>query len=172
LKRSGEGALNGRIKPAVVAGAVVVASALGLTACSGSSETTCHLATPASAMATHGSLAIRELRRDVVTIVTDADRNLNSAAPSGATGSTGSDLASLGDNISQMATELAGLKYPPEYLAAAQRMLTTSRSLAASLRSGEGTTGSSDALVAAVDASQQFYSALGIPSVCTTTSGN
>jgi hypothetical protein len=160
-----------RTVAAALTGAAVAASALALAACSSSSETSCHLATPASAMATHGSLEVRELRRKVVTIVTNADKELNSTLPHGDSGSINSDLALLGSNIIQMNSKLAALKYPPEYQAAALQMLAKSRSLAASLQSGQADTASGNALFGALDASQQFYKALGIPSVCTTTSG-
>jgi hypothetical protein len=74
------------------------------------------------------------------------------------------------DQVSLMATSLAALHYPSRYQSAAQEMVTKTQSLAASLRSGSVGTNSSNALLSAVTASQQFYGLLGIPSACTTTS--
>jgi hypothetical protein len=125
-------------------------------------------------MATHGSLEVRELRRDVVTIVTDAGTELPTSLPTGETGSSNSYLPFLvlKQNLGQMESKLAALKYPPEYQAAAQEMLAKTRSLTSSLQSGQLDTNSENAMVVAIDASQRFYTALGIPSVCTTTSGS
>jgi hypothetical protein len=146
----------------------VAASAFVLAACttSSSSQTTCSLVSPASAMATHGSLEVRVLRRDVVTIIRSGDGLETSPTRNNLT------LPALGADMSLMATKLAALHYPPQYQATAQAMVTQTQSLAASLRSGQVAQDSDNALFAAVRAAQQFYTALGIPSVCTTTSGS
>jgi hypothetical protein len=153
--------------PLIVGAAL--ASALGLAACTGSStETTCLPASPRSAMATHGSLPVRELRRDVVTIISSTNTELGKlvAGPPGSNSST-SQAASL---VSLMATRLAMLHYPFRYQSAEKAIVTKTQSLAESLRSGNAGTKSVNALIAAVTASQQFYGLLGIPEVCTTTS--
>jgi hypothetical protein len=123
-------------------------------------------------MATHGSVEVRELRREVVTIVSNSTRELNSTLPTGDPGNGSSELPELGANVSQMVTQLAALKYPPQYQDAARQMLASGKSLAASLEAGHTNPNSGNALLAAVNASQRFYTALGIPSVCTTTSGS
>ena len=144
-------------------GATLV-SALGAAGCSTASwETTCLPATPESAMATHGSLQVRELRRDVVTIISNTDKELEHPGSS-------SPTSQAADQVSLMATRLAALHYPPRYQSAAQAMVTKTQSLAESLRSGDEGTKSGNALIAAVTASQQFYELLGIPRMCTTTS--
>jgi hypothetical protein len=123
-------------------------------------------------MATHGSLEVRELRREVVTIVSNSTNELNSTLPTGNPGSGSSELPELGANVSQMVTQLAALKYPPQYQAAERQMLASGKLLTASLEAGQANSNSGNALLAAVNASQRFYTALGIPSVCTTTSGS
>jgi hypothetical protein len=70
-----------------------------------------------------------------------------------------------------MATKLAALQYPHRYQAAARAMVTRTQALAASVRSDHEDPKTGDALIAAGAASQRFYKLLGIPSVCTTTSG-
>jgi hypothetical protein len=155
----------------VLAGLALTMSSVGLAACSSASvsETSCKPATPASAMASHGSLTIRSLRRDVVTIIGRAEQRL-AAAPPSESGGTNAVPPALGDDLSLMAMQLAALHYPLHSQSAAQAMVTQTQSLAASLRSGQASSGSGSALISAVSASQQFYKALGIPSVCTTTS--
>jgi hypothetical protein len=163
--------MNSRLAAAVLAGAATTASALGLAACtSSSSQTTCNPATPVQAMATHGSLAVRTLRRDVASIVDSVDRQLESQPPG--EGSGGSIPTTLGAALGLMASQLAALHYPPQYQHAAQAMVDRTQSLASSLRSGPVTTDIGRALDAALNASQQFYTTLGMPSECTTTPGN
>jgi hypothetical protein len=155
----------------VIAGVAATASALGLASCTNSSSaTTCQPATAAQEMATHGSLAVRTLRRDVATIVTRAEQQMDTQ-PTG-DGSSRSIPPTLADDVALMATKVAELRYPPQYQSTAQAMVNQAQSLAASLRSGQVGAESGNALIAAVDASQQFYKALGIPSVCTTTTGS
>jgi hypothetical protein len=159
---------RGRVAALLTVGAAL-ASALGLAACTGSStQTTCLPATPRSAMATHGSLQVRELRRAVVTIITSTNTELERLAP----GPPGSNISTsqAANLISLMATRLTMLHYPSHYHSAEKAMVTTTQSLAESLRSGQAGTKSSNALIAAVTASQQFYGLLGIPERCTTTS--
>ena len=122
-------------------------------------------ATPASALATHGSLQVRQLRRHVVTIITSSNKALEALATAGGSGTTPEALA---NEVSLTATQLAALSYPPRFQPAALAMITKSQFLAASLRSGQTTAG--NALLAAVTAAQQFYAVIGIPSVCTTSS--
>jgi hypothetical protein len=164
--------MNRRIGVAVSTAIALLASALGLSACSStsSSATTCTPATPAQAMATHGSLAVRTLRRDVATIVNSAEKQVDTI-PAG-NGGSNSISPAVSDDLSLMATQLSVLKYPPQYQTAANEMATQTRSLAASLQSGQANTASGNALLSAVNASQYFYEALGIPSVCTTTTGS
>jgi hypothetical protein len=139
---------------------------LVLAACSGSStETTCMPATPASAMATHGSLQVRELRRQVTAVISSSNKGLEALATPGGSRTTPQALA---NEVDLTATQLAALHYPPRFQPAALAMVTKTHSLAASLRSGQTNVGS--ALFAAVSAAQQFYAVLGIPSVCTTSS--
>jgi hypothetical protein len=160
--------MDRRVAAPLTVGAAL-ASALGLAACSGSStETTCLPASPRSAMATHGSLQVRELRRDVVMIISSTSTELEKLAvgPPGSNSST-SQAANL---VSLMATRLAMLHYPSRYQSAEKAMVTKTQSLAESLRSGNAGTMSVNALIAAVTASQQFYGLLGIPEMCTTTS--
>jgi hypothetical protein len=104
-----------------------------------------------------------------VTIVDAADK-LVQMLPTGDGGSNSIPPA-LGDDLTLMATKLAALEYPRKYQHAAQVMVAKIQSLATSFRSGQVSSDSGSALIAAVSASQQFYKALGIPSVCTTTSG-
>jgi len=118
-------------------------------------------------MATHGSLAIRTLRQDVVTIVAGVDN----VPPK--VGGSNSIPHALEDNLSLEATRLASLKYPPQYLTTAQATVTRIRSLAAALRSGEEDAGLGNALTEAINAIQQFERTIGIPSdECTTTYGS
>ena len=115
-------------------------------------------------MATHGSLQVRELRRDVVTIISSTNKDLESPG-------SNSSTAQAANQVSMMAIRLAALHYPPRYQAAAQEMVTKTQSLAESLRSGDtGANSTSTPLIAAIMASQRFYRLLNIPSVCTTTS--
>jgi hypothetical protein len=152
---------------AAFTGVAVVACGSGLVACSSSStETTCMPATPASAMATHGSLQVRELRRNVAAIISSSNKGLEALATAGGSRTTPQALA---NEVNLMATQLAALRYPPRFQPAALAMVTKTQSLAASLRSGQTNVGNT--LFAAVSAAQQFYAVLGIPSVCTTSSG-
>jgi hypothetical protein len=117
-------------------------------------------------MATHGSLEVRTLRRNVVAIVDSFGKQLDSVPADKSSGS--SIPPALGDDVALLATRLAALKYPPQYRTAANTMVTKTQSLAASLRSGQASE-SGSALFVAVNASQKFYKDLGIPSVCSTT---
>jgi poly(3-hydroxybutyrate) depolymerase len=163
--------MDRKMATAVFTGVAAVASSLGLAACAHSSfQTTCMPATPASAMATHGSLEVRELRRDVATIISSSNKELETLA-TGDPGNSGSISQAFANEVSLMAAQLAALHYPPHYQSASRAIVTKAQSLAASLRSGQSDTNVGSALVAAVSASQRFYKLLGIPSVCTTTSG-
>jgi hypothetical protein len=119
--------------------------------------------TPASALATHGSLRVRQLRRHVATIITSSDKALEALATAGGSDATPRALA---NEVSLTATQLAALHYPARFQPAALATITKSQSLAASLRSGQTTAGNT--LLAAVTAAQQFYVVIGIASVCTT----
>jgi hypothetical protein len=104
-------------------------------------------ATFASAMATHGSLQVRELRRHMAAIISSSNKGLEALAAAGGSRTTPQTLAS---EVSLMATQLAALHYPPRLQPAALAMVAKSQSLAASLRSGQ--TNAGNALFAAVTA--------------------
>jgi hypothetical protein len=158
---------------ALFTGVAVAASVLGLTGCTTTTSTfsasSCNWATPAQAMAAHGSIEVRTLRRNVIAIVDSVEKQLESVPADKDSGS--SIPPALGDDVGLLATRLAALKYPPQYQTAADAMVTQTQSLAASLRSGR-TPQAGNALFAAVNASQKFYKALDIPSVCTRASGS
>lgn len=160
--------MNGSPSAAVLIAMAIAASALGLAACTGATvtETTCGQ-TPASAMATRGSLEVRELRRNVVTIIRNSETASQSLPTSEAEGQT-SVLTAIADNLSSMASKLAALTYPPQYQAAEQAFVTQLQSQAALLRSGQTGIESGSAEATTNDL-RRFYDALGIPSVCTTT---
>ena len=105
-------------------------------------------------MATHGSVAVRTLRRNVASIVNSSERQVNKLSVAG--GNSSSIPPAVAEVFSQMAARLAALNYPSQYQSAAQAMVTQTQSLAASLRSGQVNTNTGNALLSAVDASQHL----------------
>jgi hypothetical protein len=102
-----------------------------------------------------------------VTIIRNSETASQSLPTSETEGQT-SVLAAIADNLSSMASKLAALTYPPQYQAAEQAFVTQLQSQAALLRSGQTGIESGSAEAATNDL-RRFYDALGIPSVCTTT---